>query len=67
MSKQHDELETRAALEKRLGLAERTRKAADKYGIKMSGRYWFIGKSDAVDGFLAGVRWERRRRAREGY
>lgn len=66
MSKQHDELETRAALEKRLGLAKRTRKAAERYADRQIVSAAF-GRDIAVDDFIAGVRWERRRRAREGY
>lgn len=70
MSKQHDEPESTAAREKRLGIAAETRKAAERHTDRLA-----LGQGGGTPAswamldraFLAGARWERRRRARRGF
>jgi hypothetical protein len=65
MSKQQDELETPAAMEKRLGITAKTERAARAYAKRNA-----IGTGAAMivqSIFTAGVAWERRRRAKDGY
>lgn len=65
MSKQHDQLEAPAAMEKRLGLTAKTRKAARAYSKRKYPTHTPLVA--VVDDFAAGAAWERRRRNREGY